>query len=197
MLVSTVALRLSDRVRPVQRDAVRPALRWVAGGLLALVAVQIFVGGWVSSSHAGLVCPNWPECRENSFFPQWTGLVGLQLAHRLTAYAVLALSAVSVYLAWTNARIRRYALGVFAVVLAQASLGIANVLLRLPVEVTLLHSAGAASLALAVAWLNDELLRSPRSSALANVAHAPSVTAFGVSNPSHPAASQPAVSEWR
>ena len=196
-MVSIVALRLSERVRPVQREGVRPVLRRLAGLLLALVAVQIFLGGWVSSSHAGLVCPNWPECRENSFFPQWSGLVGLHLVHRLTAYALLALAIVVAYLSWSNARIRRYACGVVGVVVAQAVLGVANVMLRLPVEVTLLHSAGAASLVLAAAWLFDELCRSPVVASSPIRSDRSLSSDFSRSNLSHPPNSQPVASEWR
>ena len=53
------------------------------------------------------------------------------------------------------------ALLIAALVTVQALIGIANVLTRLPVEVTLLHSAGAASVYAATAWSLFETLSSP------------------------------------
>lgn len=116
----------------------------VATGLAKAVAgmwlVQLALGGLVSSNYAGLACTEWPTCNGGVWFPAWSGIVGLQLAHRAGAYVLFALAA---GLAWTGrtgpaSGITR---AVFAVVLAQVVLGVTNVLLEMPVEVAVLHSA--------------------------------------------------------
>jgi hypothetical protein len=62
---------------------------------------------------------------------------------------------------WSNTRSRRVALGLSALVLVQITIGVSNVLLALPMEVTLLHSAGAAALWLCTAWQGFEVFSAP------------------------------------
>jgi len=89
-------LLLGLELRRTAGSAAAPA-RGPAGpilrGLLVLAALllgfQVALGGLVSSSHAGLACPDWPSCRGGVFFPSWRGPVGLQLLHRVNAYALL------------------------------------------------------------------------------------------------------------
>ena len=84
--------------------------------------------------------------------------MGLQVMHRITAYSLLAVAALAVAVA--QGRGRRAALAVLLVIVAQGVLGVSNVLLRLPVEVTLLHTAGAGAAVLVVTWFNVESWRS-------------------------------------
>jgi cytochrome c oxidase assembly protein subunit 15 len=139
-----------------------PLSAWVralALGTGALVAVQIALGGWVSSHYAGLACHAFPTCDGGSFAPTLTGLVGVHVLHRLGAYAV---AAAFILLVWATrgseepvARIARSGL---RLVVFQLAVGIANVLLRLPPEVTALHSALAAALVLESTLLAREIL---------------------------------------
>lgn len=148
-----VARRLS-RVSSEAPTILVPALTAPATTLLRntatltglLLATQLVLGGLVSSSYAGLVCPDWPTCMNGEYFPTFRGIQGLHLFHRLTGYGLgLALLA-SAFLARSHPGSRRW-LGIAAVFgVAQICVGIANVLLRLPVEVTALHSALAAGL---------------------------------------------------
>lgn len=115
----------------------------LAAGLLF---VQIVLGGLVSSNYAGLVCPDWPTCMNGEYFPTWSGIQGLHLFHRSVGYGVAIAIAGAAWLARSHPGSRRW-LGVAGLfVFAQVAVGIANVLLRLPVEVTALHSALAAGL---------------------------------------------------
>ncbi len=111
-----------------------------------LLAIQIVLGGLVSSNYAGLVCPDWPTCMNGEFFPTWSGIQGLQLFHRSVGYACLLAIAAAAWLGRSHpgSRIWLRAATVFA--FFQVVGGVANVLLRLPVEVTGLHSALAAGL---------------------------------------------------
>jgi cytochrome c oxidase assembly protein subunit 15 len=129
---------------------------WLA---CALVALQLVLGGLVSSHSAGLACGTFPLCNGDSLAPTLSGLVGLHVLHRLNAYAVALVFALLAWqlreggasgrLAWTGLRL----------VLLQVAIGAANVLLRLPVEVTALHSALAAGILLTTGLLAREALR--------------------------------------
>lgn len=123
-----------------------PLLRNAATLTGVLLATQLVLGGLVSSSYAGLVCPDWPTCMNGEYFPTFRGIQGLHLFHRLTGYSLGGALLASAFLARSHPGTRRW-LGIAAVFgIAQIGVGIANVLLRLPVEVTALHSALAAGL---------------------------------------------------
>ncbi|HTF33165.1 MAG TPA: COX15/CtaA family protein [Myxococcota bacterium] len=126
------------------RRGLRPAIA-AAGGLLAL---QVLLGGVVSSRYAGLACLEWPTCIGGVFFPSFEGTQGLHLLHRTNGYLLLTTLALCAFLARREPRLARLTALAALVGLLQVGLGIANVLLRLPVEVTALHSAGAAGLIL-------------------------------------------------
>ena len=98
------------------------------------------------------------------FFPTWSGIQGLHLFHRTTGYALVIALGLSAWCARTHPVAGRW-LGVAAALgVAQVAVGIANVLLRLPVEVTALHSALAAGLVCTVGVGLREIWRGePRS----------------------------------
>ncbi len=136
----------------VGREPVNAPLGRVARGLGIATAValllQLAVGGLVSSNYAGLACTTWPSCQGGAWFPTLSGHMGLQVLHRLVAYGLVALW---LGFAWTvrhDEQLRRYGVLGLVLVLGQAALGIANVLLALPVDVTVAHTAGAAALVL-------------------------------------------------
>lgn len=122
------------------------ALRWMTTIAASLLAVQIFLGGLVSSTYAGLACPDWPTCLNGAYFPSWQGAQGLHLFHRLVGYGCLIAIVIAAALSRSHrgAKIWLATAALFA--LFQVVVGITNVLLRLPVEVTGLHSALAAGL---------------------------------------------------
>ena len=111
-----------------------------------LLVVQVDLGGLVSSSYAGLVCPDWPTCMNGEYFPTWSGIQGLHLFHRTVGYALVAALVATALLLRGHARAGRWLTIAAAIGLAQVCAGVANVLLRLPVEVTAMHSALAAGL---------------------------------------------------
>ena len=99
----------------------------------------------VSTNHASLACPDWPTCN-GEWFPALTGLVGLQMAHRYGAYALVVLLALVAWRAGaaSDVTVRNLGRALFLLVLAQAVLGVANVLLGIPVWVSALHLGNAA-----------------------------------------------------
>ena len=150
--------------RPAWLDApLRGKLPAVA---LAALVVQTALGGWLTSNYAALACPDFPACHgawwpEMDFAagfdvtqtvgPNYLGglmsadaRVAVHMAHRLGAVVVLV--AVG-YLALRLGN-RPLAWGLGAALAAQLGLGVANVLLALPLAVAVLHNAGAAVLLL-------------------------------------------------
>lgn len=156
-----IALFVREWQAPAERPGVGQGARWVAVALLVLIPAQIVLGGLVAGSHAGLACGTWPSCNGAGWFPTFSGLVGLQVTHRVMAYTVATLALLNLAVQWRHARLRRPALVLAIVVALQVTVGVANVLLRLPMEVTLLHSAGAAASYLCTAWLVFEAWMAP------------------------------------
>ena len=129
-------------------------MRAGALALPLLVLVQIFLGGLVAGSHAGLLYNTWPTMNgalvppaaelfavrpwiEN--FVDNTALV--QLNHRLAAYLIVLLALVHAVHARLSAPgpAAGRAMGVAALSLAQMGLGIATLLLAVPLWAGLAH----------------------------------------------------------
>ena len=139
LLWSALSLRESQ---PIERSSrALGATVLAAGALLA----QMVLGGLTSSQYAGLACAEWPACSDGVWFPELQGLVGLHLLHRWNAMVVLVAYG-ALFLATRRHPLSPLTSGLLALVVAQIGLGVANVLLRLPIEVTALHSACAAAL---------------------------------------------------
>jgi len=151
LVLLLVACALRDLAVPKRRpDRGSPASTRALGLAAALLALQVALGGLVSSSYAGLACPEWPTCNGGLWFPAWTGSVGLHLLHRYNGYLLLATLGAA---AWASRRVpglRAPALAALGLGIAQVGVGIANVIFGLPVEVTGLHSALATALAAAL-----------------------------------------------
>lgn len=165
-LLSWLAWRATDL--PVRVPGAHVLRRLVAIGL-ALLAVQIALGGWTSANYAALSCgTDFPKCvgqwmpphdfREG--FVLWRGIgvdyeggvldgasrIAIHIAHRTGALVVF------LYLGWLALRLMRspgvrgFGGGLAVLLLAQVTLGVLNVVLALPLWVAVLHNAGAALL---------------------------------------------------
>jgi cytochrome c oxidase assembly protein subunit 15 len=128
------------------REAASALQRRVTTLAAALLGIQIVLGGLVSSNYAGLVCPDWPTCSNGEFFPSWSGIQGLHVFHRSIGYACFLAIAAAAWLGRSHLASRTWLATAAVLALLQIAVGIANVLLRIPVEVTGLHSALAAGL---------------------------------------------------
>ena len=157
-------------------------LRWLGRFAMSLLFVQLLLGGWVSSNYAALSCPDFPTCK-GSYWPEadwreafrfWryfepgydgsllppAALVAVHYAHRL--FAVLAFLVLSLYatLLTSNPRVPRLSkagLWLSFLLLVQIALGVAAVLLRLPLAVTVAHAAVSALLLLNLGYLQYRL----------------------------------------
>lgn len=158
--------------------------RKVLAVALAVLAVQMFSGGWTSANYAALICPEFPACRGGAYWPETDfkeafvlrregrinyegGILdapartAIHLTHRLgAALTFLVILPVALCAMRRPGRPTRLAGGVLLLALcAQVSLGIANVLLRLPLPVAVAHNSVAALLMLSLLtlyWLAAE-----------------------------------------
>jgi len=121
------------------------SFRLSLASMCILILVQIFLGGMVSTNHAGLACPDFPQCH-GSWLPEMSFLVGLQVFHRITAFLLLIL-AVSVSLVCSRIKIQTQ-LPPFAALLihcvpflivVQIGLGMVNVFYQLPRWASISH----------------------------------------------------------
>lgn len=152
--------------RPAWQAASRH--RPLAVAAVAVVGLQVALGGWLTANYAALACPDFPTCHGQwlppldfaagfdlvqAVGPNYLGglldsnaRVTIHFAHRIGAVAVLLVVGA---LAWQLGR-RPLAWVLGGVLAAQLALGVANVLLALPLPVAVLHNAGAAALLLAL-----------------------------------------------
>ncbi len=130
------------------RPAAAPHARAAVITCAVLLFAQMLLGGLVSSRYAGLVCTEWPTCNGGLWFPTWEGNVGLHLLHRLNGYALLAAFAWAFLAARGDASLRRFLTLLPILGIVQIAVGVANVRLGLPPEITGLHTALAAALVL-------------------------------------------------
>ncbi len=175
---------LNSRSFIPQRRTPPVTLRRLTLGALAVLVLQIALGGWTSANYAALACPTFPTCMGEWWPPMdmaegfvlWRGLginyefgvldsparVAVHMAHR--AWAVVALLCVGGVAVLTALRergaLRAAALAVLVLLLVQVCLGVANVWLSLPLPVAVAHNAVAALLLLAVLTLLHTLYRS-------------------------------------
>lgn len=156
-----LGLRLRDQGRRIDR---RTVSRLGSGVLLATVLLgfaQIVLGGLVSSSYAGLACPEWPACNGGLWVPTWQGTVGLHLFHRFNGYALGAALLLGALVLRGSGRLATLAIVAAVLGAIQILVGISNVLLGLPEGVTIVHSALAACLVLTLTASVREWIASP------------------------------------
>jgi len=140
---------------------------WVLSGL-AVLTLQIALGGWTSSNYAALVCPDLPQCmgqwvppvdfREGFVLWREIGVdyeggvldlpsrTAIHLTHRAGAVVTLL---VLLAVAWRLIRVatlQRLGVTLAALVALQFTLGLLNILLRLPLPNAVAHNGVAALL---------------------------------------------------
>jgi cytochrome c oxidase assembly protein subunit 15 len=170
------AQRLAPRTEPVPGR-----IRTTAIGLVALILLQIYLGGIVAGLRAGLIYNTWPLI-DGRFVPEASRLwfdtplwrnffentLTAQFDHRMVAYALLALALWHATDAVTKRAGVRSAIVLAAAVTAQALLGVLTLINQAPIGLALLHQAAAIGV-LTVAVVHAAGLTSVRSSSIASV----------------------------
>jgi cytochrome c oxidase assembly protein subunit 15 len=160
------------------RPAAERGLRKLAVFALVVLALQILLGGWVSTNYAAFACPDFPTC-QNSFWPDmdfkdafvlWRGLgidyeggvldtaarVAIHFAHRLGALVaalVLGFTAIKAMRTAKSRGVRMAGMALAVVLVAQLILGPTMVLKTFPLPLATAHNAVAALLLLAMVAL--------------------------------------------
>ena len=166
----------SSAVHPLARATEPPrrrAFRWLLPALAVLI-VQIALGGWTSTNYAAWACgmdfPDchgslWPEMDFATGFTLWHGLgrdyefgildtparTAIHWTHRLFAIVaalVLGATALRLMTLGGGGGLSRVGLALVLLLLLQLGLGVSNVILGLPLWVAVAHNGGAALLLL-------------------------------------------------
>jgi cytochrome c oxidase assembly protein subunit 15 len=182
------ALEAVDKgeARPMAGAGLSSGLRRAGWALLALITLQIALGGWVSTNYAVLACSEVPLCQgqwwpEMDFatgfhllrplggdgqgaFISLAGLTAIHMVHRLAAVlvllALLAYGAALRRAPWPGRAaqmLQREGLILWGLALWQLASGLSNVVLGWPLVAALAHTLGAALLV----WRLVHLLASP------------------------------------
>lgn len=184
-----VTLRQGRWLEHPSSPGTRPE-RLLTALVLAVVVGQIALGGWTSTNYAALACTDFPTCH-GAWWPQadfgeafvlWRGLgidyefgvldnparVAIQLTHRIGALITLVLVlglAVAIGLRSRNPAARGVAMVAGTLVVVQFGLGVANVLLSLPLSVAVAHNGVAMLLLLSLVTLTHALYPRPLAAA--------------------------------
>ena len=135
---------------------------------VALLWLQITLGGWVSTNYAVLACTDFPTC-QNSLWPamnfreaftlwrelgagrdgdniSFQALTAIHYVHRLSAYVVFAAMLVVATRLYKIEALRNSALWLAGLAILQVATGLGNVLLGWPLAAAVMHTGGAAAL---------------------------------------------------
>lgn len=128
-----------------QRRTPRRLLPWMWAGLI-IVAMQITLGGWVSTHYAGLACVDFPYCN-GKILPamQWNNLNGdlitIHMLHRIGALVTAVYLFIYAHLLMRQPQFKRTAIIILCLITAQITLGILNIIWLRPVHVAMTHQA--------------------------------------------------------
>ncbi len=146
---------------------------------LVLIFLQIFLGGWTSTNYAGLACTDYPKCH-GMWFPDMdfqnafsinrdlgktpegasislSALQAIQWVHRLGAIIVTLYFIYLSYALMKYKQLKLEATLLIILIIYQFLLGIANILLHLPVILAALHNLGAAALVVILTIINSKI----------------------------------------
>jgi len=170
-----LAEKMSQSASAVIKKVVR--IRQFAIGACTLVGITVFSGAFVAGNLAGLAYNDWPWMagkfvplgiaeQWNDFTPRvrnvFENIAMVQFDHRMLAYTTLGV----VTAMWATARGARGQLPaatmfrmncLLAAVWGQASLGVATIMMNVPVELGVMHQAGALTSWTLSIWLLHSL----------------------------------------
>lgn len=146
---------------------------------LILIFIQIFLGGWTSTNYAGLACTDFPTCHD-----QWIpnmdfkngfnifrnlgqtfegapitidALQAIQWVHRLGAITVVIFFSYLSIALMKYKQLRFESMLLLVLLTAQFIIGIANLMLHLPVVLAVSHNLIAALLVITITVINTKI----------------------------------------
>ena len=167
---------MADSAAPIRATKTLQMLALVSAVVLA---IQIGLGGWVSTNYATLACTEFPLCAgklvpdmdfEHGFtlwrelgktaaghYLPFSALTAIHWVHRNFAFVLLAVLGYTAWRSMPHQGLRKIAQGIFAVLAVQAFTGLATIYFAFPLTIAVLHNAGAAVLVVLVTMLNYKL----------------------------------------
>ncbi|NYT37300.1 heme A synthase [Allopusillimonas soli] len=156
---------------------------WMAAGL-ALLFLQIALGGWVSTNYAALACMDFPTCH-GQWLPEMdfrggyslvrglgvlpsgemisqSALTAIHWVHRNFAFVVFIYLAIMGWIMQREPGLRGPARLLLCLLLAQLFTGLTTIFFQWPLLIAVLHNGGAAGLTLASVTLLVRLSRAER-----------------------------------
>lgn len=180
-LMTWLAAREKTHV-PITTSAARWA-GWMAGGL-ALLFVQIALGGWVSTNYAALACMDFPTCHGEWVPPMdfdggfslirglgvlpsgemisQPALTAIHWVHRNVAFLVFAYLGILGWKMMAEPALRGPSRLLLTLLLAQLLTGLTTIFFQWPLLIAVLHNGGAAGLVLTSVTLLVRLSRAQR-----------------------------------
>ena len=156
-----------------------PAARFFIRLSLLLLFIQILLGGWTSTNYAALACTDYPTChgslipamdfknsfsifRELGMTPDGQqlsleALHAIQWVHRVGAIVLTVYLVSMAYFLRSYPGIRLYKNLLLVVLATQFIIGIANLLLHLPIVLATAHNLGAALLVILLVIINSRV----------------------------------------
>lgn len=163
-----------NRQAPVASAA--SALRVPAACAMAVLTMQIALGGWVSTNYAALACLDFPLCHgqvvppmdfDNGFtlwrhlgktadgdYLPFPALTAIHWTHRMFAFIVIAVLAWVAHRALKIDGLRKTGRWLLIAVAAQFLTGMSTIFLKWPLALAVVHNGGAALLVLLLTMLN-------------------------------------------
>jgi cytochrome c oxidase assembly protein subunit 15 len=148
---------------------------------LVLLFIQIALGGWTSTNYAALACTDYPTCHgslipEMDFSNAFTifrelgvtssgeplsleALHAIQWVHRVGAIVLLVYLLFVAYILKVNQGFNMWRNVLILVISLQFIIGIANLLLHLPIVLATLHNLGAALLVVILVGINSRITK--------------------------------------
>ena len=148
---------------------------------LVLLFIQIALGGWTSTNYAALACTDYPTCHgslipEMDFSNAFTifrelgvtslgeplsleALHAIQWVHRVGAIVLLGYLLFVAYVLKVNQGFNMWRNVLILVISLQFIIGIANLLLHLPIVLATLHNLGAALLVVILVGINSRITK--------------------------------------
>ena len=151
----------------------------IARFAILLLFIQILLGGWTSTNYAALACTDFPTCH-GSLIPDMDfkngfsifrdlgltvegdslsiqALHAIQWVHRVGAFILVAYFLFFIYLLYRYPGLRFYRNLLILVLISQFIIGIANLILYLPIALATMHNLGAALLVIIVTIINSRI----------------------------------------
>ncbi len=175
-LLTWLGARLSDHP-PVPRSA--SVLLIPASLATVVLAIQIALGGWVSTNYAALACTDFPLCQgvllpqmdfANGFtlwrdlgktahgdYLPFPALTAIHWTHRAFAFVVVVLVGWVALSAFKIDALRKTARWLLIMIALQFAIGISTIFMELPLALAVAHNGGGALLLLLLVMLNHKI----------------------------------------